>query len=129
MRFLLGKPLSYAKSGLKPNSVESVKISVTDGLGKRFRSEKKFEVSPSGLLSIDKTQFRNFIGTTGTKSNDCFLIPEFDNFSVDLEGQNFKDQITVGCPVYIDIWSLASITAHVSSWTSKISLQWCRRNN
>ena len=106
MRFLLGKPLSYTKSGLRPKSSESVRITVKDGLGKTFRSERIFEVSPSGQLVIDKTQFRDFIGTSGTKSNDCFLIPEFENFSIDIEGQNFNDKLTVGCLVLSNLHSV-----------------------
>ena len=120
MRFLLGKPLSYAKSGLKPNSSESIKITVKDGLGKTFRSEKTFQISPSGQLLIDQIQFRDFIGTAGTRSNDCFLIPEFDSFSVDLEGQNVKDEITVGYPqhtFYYRYFLPATIDTRVLVWS------------
>ena len=96
MRFLLGKPLSYAKSGLKPNSVEKIKMTVKDGLGKTFRSKKTFQVSPMGQLVIDEQQFRSFIGSAASHSDDCFLIPEFRSFSINLEGRYFKDDIKVG---------------------------------
>ena len=90
MRFQLGRPISYAKKGLRPNRLENVRLCVTDGLGKSFQTEQTFKTDQSGLLTIDQNQFRDFIALADNDTNDCFLIPEFEQFSIELTGDSFK---------------------------------------
>ena len=89
MRFQLGRPISYAKKGLRPNRLENVRLCVTDGLGKSFQTEQTFKTDRNGLLTIDQNQFRDFIALADNDTNDCFLIPEFEQFSINLTGDSF----------------------------------------
>ena len=90
MRVRLGQPISYKRTGLRPNRLENVRLCVTDKLGKSFQTEQSFKTNQSGLLSIGQDQFRDFIALASTKRDNCFLIPEFEQFSVNLVGDSFE---------------------------------------
>ena len=90
MRVRLGQPISYKRTGLRPNRLENVRLCVTDKLGKSFQTEQSFKTNQSGLLLIGQNQFRDFIALASTKRDNCFLIPEFEQFSVNLVGDSFE---------------------------------------
>lgn len=95
MRFQLGRPISYTRQGLRPNQAHLVRLSVRDGLGALFGAEKQFTSDERGTMCIDRRQFRDLIGGATNDTNDCFLLPEFDQFTIELDIDAKIDQINI----------------------------------
>ena len=89
---IIGKPLSYTRKILK-NSKTKVNLTVTDGLGTKFRAEQQFHSDQSGLLNIDSNTFRDFISKAKADRPSSFLIPEFENYKIKLESDKFEEEI------------------------------------
>lgn len=95
MRFLLGKPLSFTKKGLPANSVEKLQLTIKDGLGKKFEASQVFHCSATGELNIDKSKFRDFMACAKSDTDSAFMLPEFENYTIQLQSRNVSEEILV----------------------------------
>ena len=88
MKKLIGETFGFIRSGLAPNSKKLIHVTLTDTLGKPFKSSGHFVTDKTGKLEISESQFQGLIATAVSDRQAAFVVQELDNYSINIQSDD-----------------------------------------
>ena len=87
--------MSLIKSNFRVNSVQNVEVKVTDKVGTIFSGGRQFRANSKGEVGLSPKDFRALIGTSRPNRKAAFLIPEFDEYVIELKIGEQEESIVI----------------------------------